>query len=124
MTSRTALMAARRSTGRAARYCLTVAALLCIEERYHTGRLTGTRTCVKVGYMEVHLSSDKQARLQEIAARVGKSAEEMVQEAVDRMLEYDERFAGAVEEGRNSARRGELLEHDDVVARIEKRLRS
>jgi predicted transcriptional regulator len=74
--------------------------------------------------MEVHLSSDKQARLQEIAARVGKSAEQMVQEAVDRMLEYDERFAAAVEEGRNSARRGELLEHDDVVARIEKILRS
>lgn len=74
--------------------------------------------------MEVHLSPDKQARLQEIATRVRKNAEEMVEEAVDRMLEYDERFVAAVEEGRESARRGELVEHDDVVERIEKVLRS
>ncbi len=74
--------------------------------------------------MEVHLSPDKQARLQEIATRVGKNAEQMVEEAVDRMLEYDERFVAAVEEGRVSARRGEFLEHDDVVERIEKIMRS
>ncbi|HUJ50024.1 MAG TPA: hypothetical protein VLW25_07480 [Bryobacteraceae bacterium] len=74
--------------------------------------------------MEVHLSPDKQARLQEIATRVGKNAEQMVEEAVDRMLEYDERFVAAVEEGRVSARRGELLEHDDVVERIQRLLRS
>jgi predicted transcriptional regulator len=76
--------------------------------------------------MEVHLSPDKQARLQEIASRVGKNAEEMIEEAVDRMLEHlehDERFVAAVEEGRFSARRGELLEHDEVVERIEKILR-
>ena len=74
--------------------------------------------------MEVHLSPDKQARLQEIGTRVGKNAEQMVEEAVDRMLEYDERFIAAVEEGRSSARRGELLEHDEVVERIDKLLRS
>jgi predicted transcriptional regulator len=55
--------------------------------------------------MEVQLSPEKQARL--------------VVEAVDRMLEYDARFIGAVEEGRAAARRGELLEHDEVVARVE-----
>jgi predicted transcriptional regulator len=74
--------------------------------------------------MEVHLSPDKQTRLQEIAARAGKNAEQMVEEAVDRMLEYDERLVAAVEVGRASARRGELLEHEDVVERIEKILRS
>jgi predicted transcriptional regulator len=35
------------------------------------------------------------------------------------MLEYDARFVEAVEEGRAAARRGELLEHAEVVARIE-----
>jgi predicted transcriptional regulator len=77
--------------------------------------------------MEVRLSPDKQARLQEIATRAGKSAEQIVEEAVDRMLEhreYDERFIEAVEEGRSSARRGESLEHDEVVERIDKLLRS
>jgi predicted transcriptional regulator len=74
--------------------------------------------------MEVHLSPDKQVRLQEIGNRVGKNAEQMVEEAVDRMLEYDERLVAAVEAGRASAQRGELLEHDEVVERIEKILRS
>jgi predicted transcriptional regulator len=32
----------------------------------------------------------------------------------------DARFIDAVEEGRAAARRGELLEHDEVVGRIEK----
>ena len=74
--------------------------------------------------MEVRLSPDKEARLQEIATRLGKNAALIVEEAVDRMLEYDERFVAAVEEGRASARRGELLEHEDVVERIDKILRS
>jgi len=74
--------------------------------------------------MEVHLSPDKQARLREIGSRFGKDAEQMVEEAVARMLEYDERLIAAVEEGRGSARRGELLGHDEVVERIEKILRA
>ncbi len=70
--------------------------------------------------MEVHLSPDKEARLQQFASRAGKKAEQVVEEAVDRMLEYEERFIAAVEEGRASARRGNLLEHDEVRERIER----
>jgi len=40
--------------------------------------------------MEVRPSPDKQARLQEIATRVGKNTEQIVEEAVDRMLEHRE----------------------------------
>ena len=69
--------------------------------------------------MEVQLSPEKQARLQDVAARTGREAAQLVEEAVDRMLEYDTRFVEAVEEGRAQARRGELIEHDEVVARIE-----
>jgi len=74
--------------------------------------------------IEVHLSPDKEARLQQVATRTGKNAAQIVEEAVDRMLEYDTRFIQAVEEGRASARRGDLLEHDDVVERIEQMFRS
>ena len=74
--------------------------------------------------MEVHLSPDKEARLRELATRTGKDAAQVVEEAVDRMLEYDERFIEAVEEGRAAARRGDLLEHDEVVERIEQMFRS
>jgi predicted transcriptional regulator len=69
--------------------------------------------------MEVQLSPEKQARLQDFAARTGREAARLVVEAVDRMLEYDARFIEAVEKGRAAARRGELLEHDEVVARVE-----
>ena len=37
---------------------------------------------------------------------------------------YDTRFIEAVEEGRASARRGELLDHDEVVERVEQMFRA
>jgi predicted transcriptional regulator len=69
--------------------------------------------------MEVHLSPEKQAKLQDFAARTGREASQFVVEAVDRMLEYDARFIEAVEVGGAQARRGELIDHDEVAARIE-----
>jgi len=54
------------------------------------------------------------------ATRTGKDTAQLVEEAVDRMLEYDVRFLEAVEEGRAAARRGELLEQEEVVERIER----
>ena len=67
----------------------------------------------------MHLPAEKEARLRQVATRTGKDAAQLVEEAVDRMLEYDTRFIEAVEEGRASARRGELLEHDEVVERVQ-----
>jgi predicted transcriptional regulator len=74
--------------------------------------------------MEVHFSPDKEARLRQYATRTGRDTAQVVEEAVDRMLEYDARFIEAIEEGRASARRGDLLEHDEVVERIEQMFRS
>ena len=74
--------------------------------------------------MEVHFSPDKEARLRQFATRTGKDAAQVVEEAVDRMLEYDARFIEAVDEGGAAARRGDLLEHDEVVERIEQMFRS
>jgi predicted transcriptional regulator len=73
--------------------------------------------------MEVHLSPDKEARLQHYAARTGKETAQLVEEAVERMLEYDARFLEAVEVGRADARRGDLLDHEEVVDRIEQMFR-
>ena len=74
--------------------------------------------------MEVHFSPDKEARLHQFATRTGKDPAQLIEEAVDRLLEYDARLIEAVEEGRASARRGDLLEHDEVVAHIEQMFRS
>jgi predicted transcriptional regulator len=73
--------------------------------------------------MEIRLSSDKEARLRDVAVRTGRNPSQLVEEAVDRMLEYDVRFVEAVEVGRAAARRGELLEHDEVVERIDQMIR-
>jgi predicted transcriptional regulator len=43
----------------------------------------------------------------------------VVEKAVDQMLDYEQHFIAAVEKGRASARRGDLLEHDEVVERTE-----
>ena len=74
--------------------------------------------------MELHFSAEKEALLQRFATREGKDTAQVVEEAVDWMLEYDARFLEAVAEGRSAARRGDLLEHDDVVERIEQMFRS
>lgn len=74
--------------------------------------------------MEVYFTPEQEARLHELATRTGRNAEQVVGDAVDRMLGYEERFIAAAEEGRAYPRRGELLEHDEVVERIEQTLRS
>jgi predicted transcriptional regulator len=74
--------------------------------------------------MEVHLTPEQEARLHQLATRTGRNPEQVVEDAVDRLLEYDERFIAAVEKGRASARQGNLLEHDEVVDRIEQILRA
>jgi predicted transcriptional regulator len=74
--------------------------------------------------MEIHLSPDKEARVRQFATRTGRDAAQVIEAAVDHMLEYEESFLAAVEKRRASARRGDLLEHDEVVERIEQMLRS
>jgi predicted transcriptional regulator len=74
--------------------------------------------------MEVHLTPETEAKLHQLATRTGKDTAQVVEEAVDRLLEYDAHFIKAVEEGRASARRGDLLEHEEVVQRIKRMLRS
>ena len=70
--------------------------------------------------MEVHLNPDMQAKLARLAAEQGRNTEALVQEAIARLVDYDEWFIREVEKGLASADRGELLTHEDVGARLEK----
>ncbi len=74
--------------------------------------------------MEVHLSIEKQAHLHQSAARTGRSAAQFIEDAVEHVLQSESRFIEAVEVGRAAARRGELVDHDEVVERIEQMFRS
>ena len=72
--------------------------------------------------MEIHLTPEKEALLRQVAARTGQDAVEVIQEAVDRLLDHDTWFMQEVEKGISQAAKGDFIEHDEVVARIEKRL--
>ncbi len=71
--------------------------------------------------MEVYVTPELEAGLARIASQQGRDTEGLVQEVLSRYLEQEARFIDAVQKGIASADRGDLLDHDEVVARIEKR---
>jgi len=72
--------------------------------------------------MQVHLTPEQQARLVELAARDGRSPEQLVREALDRFLDADADFVEAVMKGLTSLDRGEGLTHEEVGKRIDRLL--
>jgi predicted transcriptional regulator len=70
--------------------------------------------------MEVNLTPELRAKLDEVAAQQGRDAQSLVQEAVQRLVDYDQWFVREVEKGLAQIERGEVLEHEEVGARLEK----
>ncbi len=73
--------------------------------------------------MKVNLSADMQAKLARIARERGMEPEVLAQEAVERMVNYDDWFLHEVDKGLAQAERGETLSHEEVAARLERRRR-
>jgi len=71
--------------------------------------------------VEVNLNPDLQAKLSRMAAEQGRATESLVQEAVERMVDYDEWFLREVEKGLAAADRGEFVDHADVRKLIDSR---
>jgi predicted transcriptional regulator len=71
--------------------------------------------------MEVRLNPDLQAKLAELASQQGRDTEELVVDAVERMVNHDQWFMREVEKGKSAADRGELVDHDDVQKLIDRR---
>lgn len=69
--------------------------------------------------MQINIPSDLQAKLDRIAQKQGCAPESIVNEAIGRLVEYDEWFIRQVERGLAQLERGELLEHEEVVSRME-----
>ncbi|HTU45613.1 MAG TPA: hypothetical protein VMF91_11160 [Bryobacteraceae bacterium] len=72
--------------------------------------------------MEIALAPEKAARLHELAMRTGRDAAQMVEEAVDRLLEDDAQFRAAVREGFEAIDRGDFIEEEEMDARIARML--
>ncbi len=74
--------------------------------------------------MEVHLTPDVEAKLARLAAEQGRNAEALAQEVIEHFVDYDTWFIREVEKGLKHIDRGELLTHEEVGARLEKRIAS
>jgi predicted transcriptional regulator len=73
--------------------------------------------------MPVQLKPELEERLQQLAERTCVSPDELVQEAVGRLLADEEDLEAAVQRGREDIAAGRLIEHDEVFARIDRLLR-
>jgi predicted transcriptional regulator len=69
--------------------------------------------------MEIKLSPELQAKLDRIASQQGRDSESLVYEAVQRLADYDDWFIRQVEKGLAQVDRGEVVEHEEVAARME-----
>lgn len=74
--------------------------------------------------MEIHFTPEQEARLTQIATTAGMDAERLVKDAALRLLQEDARFRAAVRDGIAQADRGQLIEEEEMDARLEQMLRS
>ena len=72
--------------------------------------------------MEVNLSADLQAKLARIAHERRTNPEALAQEAIERLVDYDDWFMREVGKGLAQIERGETLSHEEVGARLAQRL--
>ena len=72
--------------------------------------------------MEVILSADVQAKLARIAHERGTEPQTLAQEAIERLVNYDDWFLTEVDKGLAQIGRGETLGHEEVGTRLEQRL--
>jgi predicted transcriptional regulator len=71
--------------------------------------------------MEARLDPDLQAKLAQLASKQGRDTEELIADAVERMVNFDQWFMREVEKGISAADRGELVDHNDVQKLIDRR---
>jgi len=71
--------------------------------------------------MEARLDPDLQAKLAQLASKQGRDTEELIADAVERMVNFDHWFMREVEKGISAADRGELVDHNDVQKLIDRR---
>jgi predicted transcriptional regulator len=74
--------------------------------------------------MEVHLPQNQEAQLNELAARTGRGTDDLMQEAVAKLLAHNDWFKGQVQIGIDQIQRGEFIEEKEMDARVERMLQS
>ncbi len=72
--------------------------------------------------MEVHLSPSLEAQLNDLAANTGRPTDELVQEAVAKLLRHSEWFKRQVQIGIDQIERGEFIEEEEMDSRVKRLL--
>lgn len=74
--------------------------------------------------MEVHFSPEQEAKLSRIAHYRGTATEQLVKQAALRLVEEDEQFHADIDEAIQQADNGQLIDHEEVKARIARSLQA
>ena len=74
--------------------------------------------------MEIHLPRQQESQLNDLAAQTGRGTDELLQEAVARLLAHNEWFKEQVQIGIDQIARGEFIEEEEMDARVERMLDS
>jgi predicted transcriptional regulator len=70
--------------------------------------------------MEIRFSPELETKLNQAASETGRNTDQLVQQIVAGWLDHDQWFREQVAKGLVQLDRGEFIEHDEVVARIER----
>ncbi|HET6841130.1 MAG TPA: hypothetical protein VFK06_05505 [Candidatus Angelobacter sp.] len=70
--------------------------------------------------MEIRFSPELETKLNRVASETGHNTDQLVQQIVESWLDHDQWFREQVAKGLAQLDRGEFIEHDEVVARIER----
>lgn len=73
--------------------------------------------------MELHLTPKTEAKLNELARRTRRGADELIEEALDHLVSYNEWFERKVRDSQTAIARGEAVPDGDVRDRLEARER-
>ena len=84
----------------------------------------GSRHVLYTLRMEVHLSPQQKQELAQLASRKGRQPKQLAEEVLGFYLQHEARFVDVVRRGIASADDGQLIEHEEVLARIDRLFRS
>jgi predicted transcriptional regulator len=70
--------------------------------------------------MEIPLTAEQEALIVRVANETGRDARQVVQDLLCRLVEDEAHFVEAVKRGFASLARGELMEHEEVGARLDR----
>jgi predicted transcriptional regulator len=74
--------------------------------------------------MELHLKQETETKLNKLAERTNRGTDELLEEAVEHLVTYNEWFEGKVKDSLAGVERGETVSDEEVRGWLEKRERA